>query len=237
MGGDEGMAKQMAQVGRILKFGPAIFAATLGAKAALADESCRLAVLGDSLVASYGLDLDEGFPARLEQRLGEEGYDCAVLDAGVAGDTSAGGRARLDWLLADRPSHVIVELGGNDALRALPPEEMEQNLDAIITRLEDEGVHVLLAGMLAPPNLGEDYSRAFAAVFPRLAEKHDVPLYPFFLDGVAGNPELNQADGIHPSAAGIERIVEGILPSVERWLDAMPAGVTSRVEEPHIVSD
>ena len=217
-GGDEGMAVQMAQVGRILKLGLAIFAATLGAKAALADDPCRIAVLGDSLASSYGLDLDQGFPARLEQRLGEEGYDCVVLDAGVTGDTSAGGRARLDWLLADRPSHVIVELGGNDALRALPPGEMEQNLDAIITRLQDEGIDVLLAGMLAPPNLGQDYGQAFAAVFPRLAEKHDVPLYPFFLDGVAGDPALNQADGIHPSPAGIDLIVEGILPTVERWL-------------------
>ena len=232
------MAKQMARVGRILKLGLAILAATAPARATLADEPCRIAVLGDSLTASYGLDLDQGFPARLEQRLDEEGYACAVLDAGVAGDTSAGGRARLDWLLADQPSHVIVELGGNDALRALPPDEMEQNLEAIITRLEDEGVHVLLAGMLAPPNLGRDYGQAFAAVFPRLAEKHEVPLYPFFLAGVAGDPELNQADGVHPSAAGIERIVEGILPTVERWLDATPASSAASVSEgPSVISD
>jgi acyl-CoA thioesterase-1 len=215
--GDEGMAEQMVQMRRVLKLGVAI-GLTIGGEAALADDGCRIAVLGDSLTSSYGLALEEGFPARLEQRLAEQGYGCAVLDAGVTGDTSAGGRARLEWLLADRPSHVIVELGGNDALRALPPEEMEANLDAIIERLKGEGIEVLLAGMLAPPNLGTAYGEAFAAVFPRLAAEHDVPLYPFFLDGVAGSLELNQADGVHPSAAGIEQIVEGILPTVERWL-------------------
>lgn len=211
------MAEQMGQMRRVLKLGLAIGLTILGAPA-LADEGCRIAVLGDSLTSSYGLALEEGFPARLEQRLADEGYGCAVLDAGVTGDTSAGGRARLDWLLADRPTHVIVELGGNDALRALPPEEMEANLGAIIERLKAEGVDVLLAGMLAPPNLGAAYGEEFAAVFPRVAALHDVPLYPFFLDGVAGAPELNQADGVHPSAAGIDRIVEGILPTIERWL-------------------
>jgi acyl-CoA thioesterase I len=221
-GEDKGMAKQMVQMARILKLALAIVL-TIVAEGALANGSCRIAVLGDSLVSSYGLDLAQGFPARLEQRLAAAGHDCAVLDAGVTGDTSAAGRARLDWLLADQPTHVIVELGANDALRALPPEEMERNLDAIIARLKAEGIAVLLAGMLAPPNLGQAYGEAFAAVFPRLAEKHDVPLYPFFLDGVAGEPDLNQPDGIHPSAAGIERIVEGILPAVEAWLgDAQP---------------
>ena len=135
-----------------------------------------------------------------------------MLDAGVGGDTTAGGLARLDWMLADRPSHVIVELGGNDGLRALPPEQMEQNLDAIVSRLQADGVAVLLAGMRAPPNLGRTYGDAFAAVFSAVAERHDVPLYPFFLDGVAANPELNQGDGIHPTAAGIAVIVERILP-------------------------
>jgi acyl-CoA thioesterase-1 len=211
------MAKQMVQMARVLKLVVAI-ALTIAAEGALANGICRIAVLGDSLASSYGLELADGFPARLEQRLAAAGYDCAVLDAGVAGDTSAGGRARLDWLLADQPTHVIVELGGNDALRALPPEEMERNLDAIIARLKAEGIEVLLAGMLAPPNLGQAYGGAFAAVFPRLAAKHEVPLYPFFLDGIAGDPELNQPDGIHPSAAGIERIVDRILPAIEAWL-------------------
>ena len=137
------------------------------------------------------------------------------------GDTSAGGLARLDWMLADQPSHVIVELGGNDgAARAAARARWSSNLDGIITRLKDEGIPVLLAGMLAPPNLGRDYGAAFEAVFPRLAAEHDVPLYPFFLDGVAGEALLNQGDGIHPTAEGIAIIVERILPTVTDWLDA-----------------
>jgi acyl-CoA thioesterase-1 len=212
------MAKQMGRASGVLKLLAAIVLLIM-APGAAAQTACRIAVLGDSLASAYGLEVAEGFPAQLERQLGAGGYDCAVLDAGVTGDTSAGGLARLDWLLGDRPSHVIVELGGNDALRALPPEELERNLDAIIARLKGAGVKVLLAGMLAPPNLGEDYGQAFAAVFPRLAGAHGVPLYRFFLDGVAGDPELNQPDGIHPTAEGIRTIVEGILPTVEAWLD------------------
>ena len=231
------MGKKMVRWGAIRKLVATIAFISL-ATVAKADDGCRIAVLGDSLASSYGLALAEGFPARLEQRLAAAGYDCEVLDAGVAGDTSAGGRARLEWLLADEPSHVIVELGGNDALRALPPEEMERNLDAILTRLAAEGIPVLLAGMLAPPNLGRDYGAEFAAVFPRLAEKHAVPLYPFFLEGVAGDPDLNQRDGIHPSAAGIERILDGIFPTVEDWLAAAPTGPAAALfEEPEVVSD
>ena len=205
-------------VGRAWLLKTALALGFIYAAPAPADQPCRIAVLGDSLTSSYGLDLPQGFPARLEEALRAEGYACEVLDAGVAGDTSAGGVARLDWMLGDEPSHVIVELGGNDALRALPPEAMERNLDAIITRLKEEGLEVLLAGIYAPPNLGREYGEAFAAVFPRLAEQHDVALYPFFLDGVAGHPGLNQPDGIHPSAAGIERIVDRILPAIEAWL-------------------
>jgi acyl-CoA thioesterase-1 len=206
-------------VGRLWLLKAVLALGLVYAAPAPADQPCRIAVLGDSLTSAYGLELSEGFPAQLEQALREDGYACGVLDAGVTGDTSAGGLARLDWMLADEPSHVIVELGANDALRALPPDEMERNLDAIVTRLQDEGVEVLLAGMYAPPNLGREYGEAFAAVFPRLAEEHDVPLYPFFLDGVAGQPALTQPDGIHPTAEGISHIVESILPTVERWLD------------------
>jgi acyl-CoA thioesterase-1 len=180
---------------------------------------CQIAVLGDSLTAAYGLDLSAGFPAQLERRLQEQGYACAVLDYGVSGDTSAGGLARLDWTLADRPSHVILELGANDGLRGLPPEQMAKNLDQIIARLQAEQIPVLLTGMLAPPNLGQEYSGAFQAVFTDLAAKHEVPLYPFFLDGVAGNPALNQPDGIHPTEEGVAIIVDGILPTVTAWLD------------------
>jgi acyl-CoA thioesterase I len=215
---DEGMAIQMEQISGFLKGAIAALALLLATEAHGAD--CKIAVLGDSLAAAYGLDVADGFPARLEQALRQQGYDCAVVDAGVSGDTTAGGLARLDWMLADRPSHVIVELGGNDGLRALPPEQMAQNLGKIITRLKDAGIPVLLTGMLAPPNLGRDYGDAFAAVFPALAEKHDVPLYPFFLEGVAGDALLSQGDGIHPTAEGIGIIVENILPTVTAWLDA-----------------
>jgi acyl-CoA thioesterase-1 len=203
---------------RLLKVALA-FAVMQGAPVATADEACKIAVLGDSLTTAYGLALEDGFPAQLERRLREAGQDCMVLDAGVGGDTTAGGLARLDWMLADRPSHVIVELGGNDGLRALPPEQMEQNLDAIVSRLQADGVAVLLAGMRAPPNLGRTYGEAFAGVFAAVAERHAVPLYPFFLDGVAANPELTQGDGIHPTAAGIRVIVERILPTVTEWLE------------------
>jgi acyl-CoA thioesterase I len=211
------MASKMVRRGWALKVWLALAVMAL-APAAGADAPCRIAVLGDSLTSGYGLALEEGFPAQLQARLRQAGYACEVLDAGVSGDTSAGGRARLDWMLADQPTHVIVELGGNDALRALPPEQMEANLDAIVGRLRDEGVAVLLAGMLAPPNLGRRYGDAFEAVFPRLAERHGVPLYPFFLDGVAGDPELTQPDGVHPTADGVALIVERILPTVTEWL-------------------
>jgi acyl-CoA thioesterase I len=212
------MARQMGQVRAVLKAALTL-AVLLGAAAATANDACRIAVLGDSLATAYGLAVEAGFPAQLERRLRAEGYDCVVLDAGVGGDTTAGGLARLDWALADRPSHVIVELGGNDGLRALPPEQMEQNLDAIVSRLRNDGVAVLLAGMRAPPNLGRAYGEAFEAVFARVAQRHDVPLYPFFLEGVAGDPRLNQPDGIHPTADGIAIIVEGILPAVTAWLE------------------
>jgi acyl-CoA thioesterase I len=211
------MARQMGQLRGALKVALAL-AILQSASAAAANDACRIAVLGDSLATAYGLGVEEGFPAQLERRLRAEEYDCVVLDAGVGGDTTAGGLARLDWALADRPSHVIVELGGNDGLRALPPEQMEQNLDAIVGRLRQDGVAVLLAGMLAPPNLGRTYGEAFEGVFARVAEGHEVPLYPFFLDGVAGVPRLNQPDGIHPTAEGIAVIVERILPTVTDWL-------------------
>ena len=212
------MAGQMVRSLRLLKVALAL-AVIQGAPVATANDACRIAVLGDSLTSAYGLAVEDGFPAQLERALRQAGHDCAVLDAGVGGDTTAGGLARLEWTLADRPSHVIVELGGNDGLRALPPEQMEQNLDAIVSRLQADGVAVLLAGMLAPPNLGRTYGDAFAAVFSAVAERRDVPLYPFFLDGVAANPELNQGDGIHPTAAGIAVIVERILPMITEWLE------------------
>jgi acyl-CoA thioesterase-1 len=181
---------------------------------------CRIAVLGDSLAAGYGVALDEAFPVQLERALGAEGLACEVLNAGVSGDTSAGGLARLDWVLGDAPTHLLVELGGNDALRALPVEQLEANLAGIIEGAQAAGVSVMLAGMLAPPNLGERYTEAFAAVYGRLAGRYAVPLYPFFLDGAVQDPALMAEDGLHPNAQGVAVIVERILPSVLAWLEA-----------------
>ena len=178
-----------------------------------------IAVLGDSLAAGFGLSPEDAFPAQLEARLRRDGLAVRVVNAGVSGDTSAGGRARLDWVLADAPDMVIVELGANDALRGLAPTETEANLDAVLGVLAGRGVAVLLTGMLAPPNLGAEYGRAFRALFPRLAAKYAVAFYPFFLAGVAARPGLNQADGIHPSAEGVAEIVARIAPYVRRVIE------------------
>ena len=142
-----------------------------------------------------------------------------MIDAGVSGDTSAGGLSRLDWVLADKPTHLIVELGANDGLRALPTEQLESNLDAIVRKAKAAGVPVFLAGMLAPPNLGSVYGKAFAKVYQDVAARHDIPLYEFFLAGVAGDRTLNLPDGLHPTARGIDVIVERITPAVMEWLD------------------
>ncbi len=173
-----------------------------------------IVVLGDSLTAGYGLPAGDAFPARLQTALKDEGREVAVLNAGVSGDTSAGGRSRLDWTLSGGPAAMILELGANDGLRGLDPAATFDNLDAIIAKAKAAGVQVLLTGMLAPPNLGQEYADDFNAVFPRLAEKHDVLFYPFFLAGVAAKPELNQDDGIHPNAEGVKVIVDRIMPYV-----------------------
>ena len=192
-----------------------------GASSVLASDAtpCRISMLGDSLTASYGIPVEQGLPAQLEAALENRGYACDVLDAGVSGDTTAGGLARLDWMLADQPTHVILALGANDGLRALPTDQMEDNLNRIIERLQEEDITVLLAGMLAPPNLGKAYGDAFAQVFDHLATSHDMAFYPFLLDGVAGVPDLNQPDQLHPTPEGVAVIVERILPYVTAWLD------------------
>ncbi len=191
-------------------------AQTAQAAAWAAERESRLLVLGDSLTSGFGLGADEAFPARLEAALSRRGFAVKVLDGGVSGDTSAGGRERLDWALDARPDAVILELGGNDGLRGLDPKETYRNLAAILARLAERNIPVLLAGMYAPPNLGPEYGREFSAVFPRLAERFGVALYPFFLEGVAADPDLNQQDGLHPNGRGVEVIVERILPFVER---------------------
>lgn len=185
----------------------------------------RLLLLGDSLFAGYGLPRSEAFPAQLQAALTAAGAPASLIEASVSGDTTAGGLARLPWVLgggpAEQPDAALIELGGNDALRGLAPETTAANLDAILATFHARGIPVLLVGMRAPPNLGADYTRAFDAIFPRLAEKHGVPLYPFLLEGVAANPSLNQADGIHPNAAGVRVMVERILPAVRALLGGL----------------
>lgn len=188
--------------------------ATIPARAA----GLRLLVLGDSLAAGYGLARPDGFQARLSAALAAAGHQVTLLDGAVSGDTTAGGRARLDWALGDGADAAIVELGGNDGLRAIDPRATEANLAAILDALRAKRVPVLLTGMLAPPNLGPDYGAAFRAVFARLGARPGVIFDPFFLEGVAGNPALNQADGIHPNPEGVRIIVARLLPLVEQLL-------------------
>jgi acyl-CoA thioesterase-1 len=189
---------------------------------ARAAEPVRLLALGDSLTAGFGLPPSQGFVPQLQAVLRDR---ARVLDAGVSGDTTAGGLARLDWALADNPQAAIVELGGNDGLRGLAPAQTEANLSAICDRLAAKGVATLLSGMLAPPNLGADYGREFAAAFRRVAAAHPAMLFdPFFLEGVAGDPALNQADGIHPNAEGVRRVVQRLLPLVESLLSRVSSG-------------
>jgi acyl-CoA thioesterase-1 len=200
---------------------PVLFAALLLAGIASSAKAAAEPVilgLGDSLMAGYGLDDDKSFPAQLQAALRAAGKPAQVVNAGVSGDTSTGGLARLDWALAEKPDAAIVEFGANDGLRGQPVEQLYANLDAILTRLKQEGIPVLLAGMHAPPNFGRDYAEAFHAAYHRLAEKHGVVFYPFFLDGVATDPALNQPDGIHPNEQGVAVIVERILPKVEEVL-------------------
>ena len=186
-----------------------------------ADRPLRLLALGDSLTAGYGLPQPDGFVPRLERALRDKGYNVQVINAGVSGDTTAGGLARLDWALADKPDAVLVELGANDMLRGLDPDATRANLDAILKRVTERRLPVLLAGMYATPSLGSAYTTRFNAIYPDLARKYDVPLYPFFLDGVATDTVLNQQDGIHPSAEGVRIIVERITPYVARLLDGI----------------
>ncbi len=197
----------------------AVLLAALAVAPEAAAKETRLLVFGDSLTSGWGLAAGDAFPAQLERALRAAGReDVRVIASGVAGDTSAGGRARLGWSLADRPDAAIVELGANDGLRGIDPSSTYGNLDAILTELKRREIPVLLAGMYAPPNLGSEYGDAFNAIYPRLAERHGVILYPFFLEGVAVQPGLNQPDGIHPNAAGVAVIVERILPYVMKVL-------------------
>lgn len=183
-----------------------------------AAEPVRILALGDSLTAGYGLAREDGFVAVLQAALRARGHDVRVIDAGVSGDTSAGGRARLDWALAEGADAAIVELGANDGLRGIDPRATEANLAAILDALAARRLPVLLSGMYAPPNLGSDYQREFRGVFDRLGTRPGVIYDPFFLEGVAADPALNQQDGIHPNPEGVRRIVARLLPLVERLI-------------------
>jgi acyl-CoA thioesterase I len=179
-----------------------------------------LTAFGDSLTAGYNLPPDASFPAQLEAALKGRGYkDVRVVNGGVSGDTAADGLARLDWTVSDDADGVILELGANDALRSVPPDQTRKTLGAILARFKQRRIPVLLTGMQAPRNWGPEYTQAFAAIFPALAQEHGVLLYPFFLDGVAFISSLNQPDGLHPTREGVAIIVERIMPSVEKLID------------------
>jgi acyl-CoA thioesterase I len=186
--------------------------------AAAADRPVKIVVLGDSLSAGYGLPAEAAFPQKLAQALNAKGVAVTIANAGVSGDTASGGLGRLDWSVPDGTEAVILELGANDALRGLDPGLTKTALDNILGKLKDRHIAVLLAGMQAPRNMGPDFVRSFDAIYPALASTHAVVFYPFFLDGVAADPNLNQHDGLHPTAAGVDVIVARILPKVEEMI-------------------
>jgi acyl-CoA thioesterase-1 len=197
------------------------FAAMLpivGLSAAFSAEPAKIVAFGDSLTAGYGLSPGESFPEKLEQSLQQKGHDVVIANAGVSGDTSSGGLQRLDWSVPDDTDLVILELGANDMLRGIAPSITRSNLDEMIAKLREREIDVLLVGMLAAPNLGPDYAESFNPIYPELASEYELALYPFFLDGVAAQPQLLLGDGMHPNAEGVDRMVEGILPLVEAEL-------------------
>jgi acyl-CoA thioesterase-1 len=200
--------------GRMLALLVLVLTAAPPGSVAAQGKPLTILAFGDSLVAGFGLGSRDGFTAKLEMALKAKGIEARVINGGLSGDTSAGGLARLDWALEPKPDFALVELGANDGLRGLDPAQTRANLDAILIKLKAKGVPVLFAGMYAPPNMGPDYGKAFNALYPELAQKHGVLFYPFFLDGVAADPSLNQPDGIHPNAKGVDIIVERILPHV-----------------------
>ncbi|QFU15086.1 arylesterase [Microvirga thermotolerans] len=185
-------------------------------------EPIRLVALGDSLTAGYGLPQGTAFPAVLEKALKAKGYNVEIANAGVSGDTASGGLDRLDWSVPDGTDGVILELGANDMLRGLDPAIPRRAIETIVERLKARGIPVMLAGMAASRNLGADYAEKFDSLYRDIAEKHGLVLYPFFLDGVAGDPSLNLQDGLHPTARGIEIVVARILPTVETFLATLP---------------
>ncbi len=201
-----------------------IFLANLTSASAQQEETIagpNIVVLGDSLVAGYQLPQGQGYPDKLQQALDKEEIPAKIIGAGVSGDTSSGGLSRLAWSVPDGTDAVILELGANDALRGLPPEKTEENLDTIIRQLLERDIRVLLIGMLAPPNMGEDYAAAFNPIYKRLSDKYELPLYPFFLDGVLTQPGMTLPDGIHPTEQGVDVMVKCTLQLVKALIDDM----------------
>lgn len=195
-----------------------VVAAALLSPAAAADKPIRIVAFGDSLTAGYQLPMSAAFPAQLEKALKAKGLAVEIANAGVSGDTASGGLSRLDWSVPDGTDAVIVELGANDMLRGVDPKVTRAALEQIVTRLKQRGIEVLLAGMRAVSNYGEDYTKQFNAIYPELATTHNLVFYPFFLDGIAADAKLNQRDGLHPTEAGVETIVTRITPKVEELI-------------------
>jgi len=196
----------------------AVIAGSLLAGSMAHAATLNLVGFGDSLMAGYQLPPGDGFPEKLQAALKAKGEDVTVTNAGVSGDTSTGGLARIDWSVPDGTNGVILELGANDALRGIPPEETEKNLDAMIARLKERGIPVLLAGMMAPPNMGADYAARFNPIYEKLAQKHQVPLYAFFLDGVVMDASLKLEDGMHPNSKGVDVMVQKMEPAVTNFI-------------------
>ena len=209
---------------RQIAAGLILFLAVCGAISSARAEPFKIVGFGDSLMAGYGLGPGEGFTDKLQAALRAKGRDVTVANAGVSGDTTSGGLARLDWSVPDGTQLVILELGANDMLRGVLPDIARNNLDEMLGKLKQRKIAVLLAGMRTAPNLGADYQSAFDPIFPQLAKKYDVALYPFFLDGVVGEPGMQLEDGLHPSAKGVDLMVERILPTVEKAIAAVPGG-------------
>jgi acyl-CoA thioesterase-1 len=196
----------------------ALLVAAAPAEIKAADRPVKIVALGDSLTTGLGLPAQDAFPARLQKALDAKGIKAEIVDAGVSGDTSSGGLSRLDWSVPQDADAVIVELGANDALRAIDPKVTREALGKIVAQLRERRIEVLLCGMMAPRNLGADYAKAFDPIYPDIVKAHDVLFYPFFLDGIAADPKFTQTDGMHPNAAGVGRIVEGLLPKVEELI-------------------
>ncbi len=219
----QSLAAIFALIALVLTGAASMAQAQTATPSAPAGKGLKLVALGDSLSAGYNLPGSAAFPAILQDALRQKGVPVEIVNAGVSGDTTQGGLERLDWSVPDGTDGVILELGANDALRGVDPAQTRKALEAMIARLKERGIPVMLAGMLAPRNLGTDYAKRFDAIYPELAEMHDLVLYPFFLEGIAGDRALNQADGLHPTADGVKVIVRNILPTVERFIATLPA--------------